>query len=377
MKRIRIIILCTLMGCSLNSFCDTQRLSGVVFDATSNKELPFAHIISGDVVVTTNADGVFSINVDTDQDFVEIQVKYLGYNSELIKVDHSDYEQQLSIGLNPSTQMLEDVVVKTAEKVILDVNRFRQINYEYSDMVLAAYYKESLATNQNKAYLAEGSFDIYLPTIYSSQEVAIDVKKTRKKTFINLDTAKMLFVTGHASDMINGSMRRSHSFLDIKEMKNYYYWKEDISQYDGQEVYIIGFEPATKKGKAKGKLYINTSSNALIKAEYFPMIDRQHFWSQVKWVEEYVQVNNTWLLKQVTYQGFWTSKGIDYVFESLMDITVFDSVDTKPVMVNTINDRAVFFNSADEFNNDFWGQDNYLELSIEELSTFSYVSESF
>ncbi|MEO9967324.1 MAG: carboxypeptidase-like regulatory domain-containing protein [Reichenbachiella sp.] len=349
-----------------NGLAATIRINGLVVDSLSGVPLPFAHVLAENVGVTTNADGVFSINVSDEILPPKLTVKYIGYESYRVEVE--DVDKDLVLRMKPSVDVLEEVFVLTADRVISNVNAYRQINYEYNDMLLTAFYKESVSANEQMAYLAEGVFDIYLPTVYSSNQVELEVKKTRKKTFIDLDSIHMLYVTGHASDMINGSMRRDHSFLDLDEMKNYTYWKEGISFYDGEEVYIIGFKPARKKGMAAGTLYITTESNALIRAEYYPVISHQHFWTHVKWVEEYVQLNSTWLLKQVLYEGSWRAQENQYAFEAILDISTFSALEAKPAMTNTISENAIFFDSADELEEDFWSQHNYVGLSKKELA---------
>ncbi|SMD32860.1 CarboxypepD_reg-like domain-containing protein [Reichenbachiella faecimaris] len=355
-----------LFGNALDGFSESRRVRGKVFDAQSGDPLPFAHVIFENIGVTTNTDGNFTINIEVVDvvDVPKLLIKYIGYES--VNFEIINWVENINIGLIPSTETLDEVFVITAETVVRNLNSHRQINYEFEDLLLSAFYKESLVVKKQLAYIAEGVFDIYLPTIYNNDQIEIGLKKTRKKTFVNLDSISMLFVTGHARDMINGSMRRNHSFLDTKEMKNYQYWKEGVEQYDGEEVYVVGFGPSGKKASANGLLYISTSTYALIRAEYYPIISRQHFWNKVKWVEEYIEVKSTWLLKQVIYEGAWSVTGNEYNFQAILDVTSFTPVDKKPPITDVINENAIFFDSADNLDENFWRNHNYMSLSEKE-----------
>ncbi|PIB36030.1 hypothetical protein BFP72_11800 [Reichenbachiella sp. 5M10] len=341
----------------------------MVTDAQTNEPLPYANIIYGSEGTSTNMDGSFVLTIDPLLEEQKLHIRYIGYESRHITLDEMD--TNLYIELVSTSVVLDDIMVYSAEQIMSDLDGHRQINYEYGDQLLLSYYKETVTSNDDIYYLAEGIFDIYLPTIYSGDKTAVSARKTRKREFIALDTIEIPMITGHVSDMVNGATRRKGSFLDPNQRKNYIFSKEDLTIYDGREVFKIYYEPKTKKGTSKGVLYIDSESKAVIKAEYYPVIDQQNFWTNVKWTEEYTQVDGTWFIHRVSYTGEWKSKERSFAFNALMVVTDFEDAEGKPKLKNELSNNAIFFHEASTFSDSFWGIDNYVQLSEHERMSFA------
>ncbi|MEO9802474.1 MAG: carboxypeptidase-like regulatory domain-containing protein [Reichenbachiella sp.] len=346
------------------------KVSGKVIDQKTNQPLPFANIIYNNTGTTTNLEGEFVFQVNYDKTENLIQVKFIGYETAIIPL--ADDNTNLAVVMTPKTEMLEEVVVMTADQVLLDVNTYHQINYEFSDQLLSSYYKETLSTNKDCIYLAEGIFDIYYPTVYSKEKATIHARKTRKKTFASLDTMSMPLIHGHATDMINGVTRRDDSFVKADMLDNYTFTKEGLTWYDGKEVFQIHFEPGNKKADCRGTIFIDSKSKAIIKVEYEPLLDGQNFWKKVKWTEEYKEVNSSWYIHRVSYLGEWDQHGEAVTFEALLVVTDFESIDTKPQLSEALTKNDVFFNQASSFSESFWEEFNYIKLSTKEKQALGY-----
>ncbi|WP_109830973.1 carboxypeptidase-like regulatory domain-containing protein [Reichenbachiella versicolor] len=339
-------------------------VTGYVMDAQTHEPLPFANVIYAHIGTTTNFDGEFVLLIDNPDQEHELLVKFIGYESQSIPL--SKNMNDIHIQMKQSTEFLDDIEVYSAELIMKDVNNFHQINYEYGDQLMKTYYKESVNTPNECAYLAEGIFDIYLPTIYSKEKSIVEAKKTRRKEFLSLDSLGIPMFNGHASDMIQSATRREDSFLNKDNMNNYVYSKESITNYDGKEVFILKFEPRNKKGNTRGTLYVDSETKAVIKAEYFPVIDNQIFWTNVKWTEEYVHIDGTWYIHTVSYSGTWDHYGQTYSYKALLVVTDFDTVSEAPQMTNALHDDAIFFHEATGFSENFWDDHNYVKLTLKE-----------
>ena len=188
-----------------------------------------------------------------------------------------------------------------------------------------------------------------------------------------MDRLGIPMFNGHASDMIESATRREDSFLDREEMVNYVYTKEDVTEYDGKEVYKIKFEPRNKKGTARGTLYIDIESKALIKAEYFPILENQFFWTNVMWTEEYIEINGTWYIHRVSYAGSWDHFGKTFTYDALLVVTDFnqssEKTDKSELANAAIDEQAIFFNEAGDFDDNFWEDHNYIKLSLKEKNS--------
>ncbi len=358
---------------SLAGSNDAVLVTGKVIDNATKEPLPFANIVYHQQGTSTNPDGEFIMLIENIEDDHSLLVKFIGYES--MTVDLNAQTKDLTIRLDKSTQFLENLTVYSAEQIMKDVHNYRQINYEFESQSLSTYYKESVNAPKQCVYLAEGIFDIYLPTIYSKESTVISAKKTRKKEFVSLDKLGIPMFNGHASDMIESATRREDSFLDRSQMENYVYSKEEVTEYDGKEVYIIKFEPRNKKGNARGTLYIDTESKALIKAEYFPILENQYFWTNVMWTEEYIEVDGTWYIHRVSYAGSWDHFGKTFTYDALLVVTDFAQTSDDAQVTNAIDKQAIFFNEAGDFDDNFWEEYNYIKLSLKEKNSLVQVGQ--
>lgn len=347
---------------------DMKIVHGLIQSDENKTPLAFANVVYGEYGTTTNIDGEFVLTIPLPLND-NLTVKYIGYTSK--SVDLNEYNQELLvISLEESVQMLDEIKVYTAEQILQDVDNYHQINYEFSDQQLQAYYKETIYQKGSASYIAEGLFDIYQPTIYSSAETSIGIIKSRKKEILPIDSTNIPIISGHTSDMIEGATRRKNSFLSKAERENYNFQKEDLTTYDGHEVFIISFSPKNKKGNSKGLIYIDTESKAVIKTEYYPIIQEGYQVNNVKWIEEYAEHNGTWQIQRVSYHEEWKQGNENLSFDALLVITDSKSVMNKPDLKNKIKDHAVFFNEAASFSDNFWEGYNYVKLSHVEKGYF-------
>ncbi|SHJ73546.1 CarboxypepD_reg-like domain-containing protein [Reichenbachiella agariperforans] len=360
------LLLCT----SLSGLAESDTMIyGRVIDAETHAPLPFANIVHGHSGTTSNLDGQFVLTIHEQVDSVYIEVKYMGYKSEQLTLAAGTTD--LVIAMNNQTQMLNDVKIYSAENVMADVYSHHHLNYEYEDQLLESYYKESIRYGDNYYFIAEGIFDIYLPTIYSDNEVQVRAEKTRKKEFVLLDTVDMPMFSGHVHDMVQAASRRKTSFLDSENKDAYYFSKQDLTIYDGREVFEIHFEPRTKKGTASGTLFVDSETKAVIRAEYYPIIAHQDFWTRVKWIEEYKEIDGTCYIHRVSYLGEWTVDGRTYSMEALMLVTDFETIYETPVLENTLAEEAIFFHEASSFSDTFWEGHTYIALSQKERQSLA------
>ncbi|SMD32340.1 CarboxypepD_reg-like domain-containing protein [Reichenbachiella faecimaris] len=346
------------------------KVSGKVIDQATSLPLAFANIIYNQTGTTTNLEGEFVFQINYHRAENLLLIKFIGYETAAIPLSHDN--TNLSVNLIPKAEMLEEVVVVTADQVLKDVNNYHQINYEYSDQLLSSYYKETLSTDKDCIYLAEGIFDIYYPTVYSKEKPTIHARKTRKKNFADLDTMYMPLIHGHATDMINGVTRRTDSFIKKERLDHYTFTKEGLTWYDGKEVFQINFEPKSKKGDCRGTIYIDSESKAIIRTEYEPLLDGQNFWKKAKWTEEYKEVNSSWYIHRVSYLGEWDQHGRTVTFEALLVVTDFETITSKPELTQSLTKNDIFFHQASTFSESFWDDFNYIKLSTKEKHALGY-----
>jgi ferric enterobactin receptor len=88
------------------------RFSGKVIDQSTGETLPQATIrVHGtSLTTTTNNDGHFTI-LTIPQDTSSLEIRYLGYITQRVRVKDIDTSREFSIGLKSDTQILNEVVV--------------------------------------------------------------------------------------------------------------------------------------------------------------------------------------------------------------------------------------------------------------------------
>ena len=338
------------------------KIQGQVFDAETNEPLPFAHVAIGETRTITNVDGEFSISVP-EVAKMEISVSFIGYKTFKSPIEAD--EKQFNITLSPAATELAAVTVTTGESIIEKVFNKLRLNYELDQQHMVCYYKESLMDTKKMYYLAEGILDVYQPSEISSEPIEISPIRTRKKEFKQLDEEAVL-IHGHASDMLKTIVRREKSFVNIENLKHYIYHYEGVSEYDGKEIFILSFEPKTKKATSKGNLFVDAESYAIVKAEYFPLLGGNKFWDQVSWIEEFSRNGVMWNVNRVSYSGKWTIDNVQYSYSSTLVVNESRVVRVPPALGLLLGDKDVFYNSAKNFSEDFWEGYTYVKLNADE-----------
>ena len=96
-------------------------LSGRVFDTESGEALPGANIIVEKTTTgtTTDDDGRFSLN-NVPADTCYLKVSFLGYETQLIRLEPSSGNSQVSVRLSPESAFMDEVVItaRREEKVL-------------------------------------------------------------------------------------------------------------------------------------------------------------------------------------------------------------------------------------------------------------------
>ncbi|MEM9327576.1 MAG: carboxypeptidase-like regulatory domain-containing protein [Bacteroidota bacterium] len=339
---------------------------GKVVDKDSQESLPFAHVQIGEIRTVTNLDGDFNILIKSNE-ASEIHVSFIGYIAYKAPLDPN--ETELRIELSPTVTELEAVVVKTGRSIVEDVIRNLPTNYILENQFMTCYYKESIKQQEKFSYLAEGILDVFQPSEVSNEKTLISPVRTRKQ---ESEAAKdnMVLVYGHASDMLQSLVRREKSFISSDMLDHYEYEYMGASTYDGRNVFIVDFEPKTRKGSSRGKMYIDETSYAIIKAEYSPLLRTNTLWDEVHWVEEFdADIDGIWDLNRVTYAGTWYQDDLLYTYNSLLVVNESEIVTEVPHFDIVLGDRDVFYDAAGDFSDEFWTGHNYIKLNKSELSS--------
>lgn len=247
-------------------------------------------------------------------------------------------------------------------------NRFH-INYEMSRVHKVGYYRESMSDSLALQYLAESIVDIYVPSnLNQNENASIDPIKTRRKAYIDLIEDDLLF--GNASDMARSSIWRPNSFLNEKNRENHFFAYMGDSTLGKYEVAIVSFEPKKEKGLAKGRMFIDKNSYAILRIEYKPIIKKSTFWESVSWTEDFQFRHGAFELANIHFTGASTNQyGLWY--EALLVMDQSEVVSRIPEYEYFIKDDVALFEQAeDNFSESFWDNFGYLKQYLKSKNKF-------
>jgi len=337
---------------------DPTVIKGIVRDKETEEPIPFAHIVIGNIVNISNVEGEFIITAPEEDE--SLKVSYMGYNDYTKPV--TELDNYHTIYLEPSVTYLETVTVMTGFSIMDKVFDRFHLNYAMERQHMVGYYRESMSDWEQTYYVAEGIMDIYTPSdVDKLDHPLVQPLRTRKKVFNEIDEIEDV-LGGNASDMAHSSIWRSGSFLSPKNRENYEYFYSGATTINNHGVFIVEFEPKNSKGDTKGKLYIDEESLAILRIEYFPIIEEFDYWESVSWTEEYEQKRGIFEMVSVSFHG--TSTNHKFEYNALLVINESNTIRHIPKDDSLLNAEDAFFSKAqDNFNDSFWAGFNFMKLN--------------
>lgn len=335
-------------------------IKGIVKDKETNEPIPFAHVVVGDIVNISNIEGEFVISTsDLEGEDANLRISYMGYREYQRPLKELDAYQ--TIFLEPSVTHLGEVTVMTGPSLMEKVFDRFHINYQMERQHMIGYYRETMSNWTELCYVAEGIMDIYTPSnLDKTNYPMVSPLRTRKKVFKEIDAIDDI-LGGNASDMAYSSIWREDSFLSPKNRKNYDFFYAGATSIGNHSVYLVDFEPKSAKGNTHGKLYIEEESMAVLKIEYFPIIEDWTYWESVSWIEEYEQHDGIFEMVSVAFNG--TSTNHEYEYKALLVINESRTISQLPLDTQMLDHKDSFFHEAKEdFADTFWSGFNFMKL---------------
>jgi ferric enterobactin receptor len=120
------ILFCLLLSFVLpaGSFSQSNLLvSGIVRDIDSGEALPSANVfIKGSYIgTTTNVDGFFTL-LNLPSDTTTLEISYVGYSMQVIKLNNAIIGKRLVISLKPISTSLQELVITDNSNKFLKTN---------------------------------------------------------------------------------------------------------------------------------------------------------------------------------------------------------------------------------------------------------------
>ncbi len=260
----------TLLASDAEPLVEFTEYKALIIDKVTGKTLPFSNIVlqGTNIATITNTEGEFSIKVPTTIKNPKISVQYMGYKNKLISLSELS-SQGNKIELQPITMELPEISVISKDAVALVeamMNKLEE-NYPTSEILMTAFYRETIKKNKSYASLSEAVVDIHKQSYkreYKSDLVKL--YKARKQTDYNkVDTLVFKLMGGPFNCLYLDIMKNPTLIFTDNMIKNYNFSFDRSTRLDNQLIYIVDFKQNKDylEPLYYGKLYIDAQSLAL------------------------------------------------------------------------------------------------------------------
>ena len=415
---------------SLTLFSQSTNIRGRVLDADTGKPLAYVNvgIPERGIGTATNDDGSFLLKVPARYSNSTLQASFIGYQTYRQPVN--TINEVLRIRLKPVAEQLNTVTVTPGQgrDIVRRAIAAIPTNYPRTASGGTAFYRESLLGKDGQYnYLAEGVLRVYKTRYKSEKEGTVGLIEGRMLNLRDpLDTTVSSgFSSGHMAVHRFDIVKHRLEFLDTYLLPRYSYEVVDVTYYNERPVYVIAFGPGSKSmtgedegvnvqlernddryaGKPKrrgrrggllgailrgenynskdqrfdntarytGKLYIDTESYAILRAEYevtpegikkyndYPFYSGS--WRGNYYVVNYRQLGDTWYFSDALREGTHSSGRI---YSNDVRMTEFDEGTAQPIPYqDRMNRRSQFVRQTGSYDENFWTDYNVLPLDQE------------
>lgn len=250
-------------------------VKGLVINREEKDVIPYASIsvLRTNIGTISNIDGEFELKIPESMKQDTILFSCLGYIQQRQPISEIATDN-CTIYLQPTSVQLKEikVTVINAEDIIGKILSKISLNYSRNPEIMTSFYREVLKQDNKYIDVAEAVMEIRkAPYENTYTEDKVKFIKGRK----NLNVKPFQFV----DFKIQGGpyyitkldvVKTLDSFLDPEFRDFYKYTLDEIVEFDNRPTYVIQFKPKEKVDYAcyQGKLYVDMSSFALVRADF-------------------------------------------------------------------------------------------------------------
>ncbi len=236
--------------------------------------------VNSNVSTITNTEGEFLLKINDTSDIV-LKIDALGFKPKTISVTEAN-AKNLQISLQASSIELSEVSItsyKNARDLVEKVFEKKRSNYLDDKTLMTAFYRETIKKRNKNASLAEAVLNVYKQPYGDSKQDVIKLVKSRKNTdYSKLDTIALKLQGGPFSTLYIDLMKYPEYVFTPYTMDGYDFKFGATSEINGTPVYTVKFKQKENVTDPlyDGKLYINTKSLALVKADFSMNLSNQN-----------------------------------------------------------------------------------------------------
>ena len=245
-------------------------LSGKVTDAKTRKPMAHVSVTDRSVGTVTNEAGEFTLKLQKAPKTVTFSC--LGYKTQ--RLDASAMGGvRVEVRLEPSSVMLDEIVVRGADAKELVLRAMEKIydNYPDEPNLLRGFYRETVEKRSHFTSISEGVVDVY-KTGYDKDDwrdgVAI-LKGRRLLSQRPSDTLSVKLQGGPVMPIMLDVVKQRDILLNEEELNNYTFRYVTMSKADDRNQYVVEIAPLYMLPYAlyRGRLYIDQETLAFTRID--------------------------------------------------------------------------------------------------------------
>lgn len=250
--------------------------TGKIIDAKDLTPLPFATIEAEglSVATVTNIDGEFTLKISKDKEADMVKISYIGYKNKLASLEELQNSNNKIIKLEPSSVNLKEVTIRPedAKTLIDEVLKNIRNNYSTEDMMMTAFYRETIKKQRNYVSISEAVVDIY-KSPYENDFRFDQVKLVhgRKSADVEkMDTVLFKVQGGPVTTLLLDVVKNPYILLTDKYETIYTFYITDLISIDDRLHYVVSFAQREHVSTPfyRGKFFIDMEKVAISEAEF-------------------------------------------------------------------------------------------------------------
>ena len=369
---------------------DYVEFSGKIVDVKNGDVLPFATLsVEGSNITTvSNSEGEFSLKIPKEFQDKTLTVSYIGYKNRILKI--SELKQENSrITLEPMIVSLPEInVISTdAENLVLSVLENRYKNYPEEELLMTAFYRETIKKNRFYVSLSEAIVDILKQPYSSFRQDQAELYKSRKQSdYKKMDTLVFKLMGGPYNSLYMDVMKNPDYLFTESILDNYEFSFDRTTYIDHQLIYIVNFKqrPFVNIPLYYGKLYIDAESLALRSAIFhLDLTDKEKsasllirkkplnakvFLTNASYRMDYIEKGGKWYYNysriELDFKIDWKRKlfNSNYYTVVEMAVTNWEKATEEKKLKNKLRPTVIIADEASGFSDpEFWGSYNVIE----------------
>lgn len=373
---------------------------GKVIDSDDKEILPYAaiFILGKNIGTVSNKDGEFILKIPPSGSHDTIVVSCLGYRQKIFPVNQLA-EREYTIALEPVSVELKEVrvVVVNPEEIVDKILAKIPLNYSKEPLLMSSFYRETLRQDKRYIDVAEALLEIHKSgygNVFAQDKIKV-IKGRKSENVSPFQFVDFKMQGGPYYITKLDAVKTVETFLDPEYRMLYKYIMEGVIDVDNRPTYVIYFKPKEKNEQAsyEGKLYVDMSSFALVRAEFSLSREGMKYAAQslvrkkpkdfyvrpfdTSYEVNYRRINSKWYLStaraSVKFRVRSKLDRVNSVFDSDSDllITYFEPDNGQRLKRdNAFTSKDIFADIVTRYDEGYWGDYNIIKPSEEMKKTF-------